>query len=119
PAAFFFGKYVRLGLELRVRGDGTRMGNHLAALDLLTLDAPEEKTNVVSRLSRIQYLAEHLHSGADRLARLAYAYDLHLFAHLDTTALHTTCHHRAATRYAEDILHRHQKRLVRLANRHR
>src|SRR5512143_4034342 len=95
------------------------MGHYLAALHLFTLDAPEEKTHIVSRLTRIQHLAEHLHSGADRLAGLANTYYLHLFAHLDPATLHSTGHNRAAARYAEDILHRHQKRLVRLANRHR
>ena len=37
PAAFFLGKHVDLGLELRVRRDRPGLGQHLAALDFFAL----------------------------------------------------------------------------------
>src|SRR5215469_10024955 len=41
-AALFLGQHVHLGLELGVRGDGTGLGQHLAALHFLTLGASQE-----------------------------------------------------------------------------
>src|SRR5512142_704904 len=40
-AAFFFLQYVHLRQELLVRGNGTRLGNHLPALYVLALDAAQ------------------------------------------------------------------------------
>src|ERR1700694_1822337 len=39
-------EHVHLGLELRVRGDGARLGEHLAALHVLALDAAEQAADV-------------------------------------------------------------------------
>src|SRR5579859_2513755 len=38
-ATLFLGQHVHLSLELGVRGDGTGLGQHLAALHFLTLGA--------------------------------------------------------------------------------
>src|SRR4029079_4090310 len=47
---------VDLGLELRVRRDGARLGEHLATLDLLALDATKESADVVTGLTLVEEL---------------------------------------------------------------
>jgi hypothetical protein len=42
PAAFVLGEDVDLGLELLVRLDRARLGEHLAAFDLVAIDAAQE-----------------------------------------------------------------------------
>src|SRR4051795_10478037 len=49
-AALVLREDVHLGLEVRVRRDRTGLGQNLAALDLLTLDAAKERTRVVAGL---------------------------------------------------------------------
>src|SRR6056297_1238302 len=100
---------VHLGLELRVRRDRTRLRQHLAALHLVTLRAPEQHPHVVARLTLVQQLPEHLHARAGGLRRILDTHDLHLVTHLDDAPLDTARDHRAATRNREHILHRHQK----------
>src|SRR3954453_21880131 len=58
-------EHVDLGLELRVRGDRAGLAEHLAALDLLALDATEQAADVVARLALVEDLAEHLDAGHD------------------------------------------------------
>src|SRR6185369_16199865 len=95
-AALFLGEHVHLALELRVRGDRAGLGEHLAALDLLALGAPQQDTDVVPGLALIEQLPEHLHARADGLLRRADADDLDLIAHVDHAPLHAPGDHRAA-----------------------
>ena len=48
PAALLLGQHVDLGGELGVGLDRAGLGQHLAALDVLALDAPEEAAHVVA-----------------------------------------------------------------------
>ena len=64
-------------------------------------------------------LAEHLHARRHRLLRVPQPDDLHLVADLHHAALHTTRHHRPAAGNRENVLHRHQERLVDRTLRHR
>ena len=68
PAALFLRQHVDLGLELRVRLDRPGLGQHLAALDLLALDAPQEAAHVVPGAALVEQLLEHLDAGHDDLA---------------------------------------------------
>src|SRR6185369_8902567 len=110
--ALFLAQHVHLGREVRVRLDGARLAQHLAALDFLALGAAQQDAHVVARLALVQQLAEHLHARADRLLRGLDAHDLDFLAHLDDAALHATGHHRATTGDGEHIFHRHQERTV-------
>src|SRR5213593_221989 len=65
-AALVLGQDVHLGLEVRVRRDRARLRAHLAALDLLALDAAEERAGVVARLCEVERLEEHLETGDGR-----------------------------------------------------
>src|SRR5215217_1157925 len=107
---------VHLGLELRVRRDRAGLAEHLAALDLLALDASEQAADVVSGLALVEDLAEHLDAGDDRVGRLGLdAHDLDGVAGVDDALLDAARGHRAAAGDREDVLDRHQERLVQVA----
>ena len=66
-AALFLLEDVDLAHELLVRRDRARLREHLAALDLVLLDAAEQAADVVARLALVEQLAEHLDARHDRL----------------------------------------------------
>ena len=67
--ALVLGEHVHLGRELGVRGDRLGRGEHLAALDVLALDAAEEAADVVAGAALVEQLAEHLDAGDHGAAR--------------------------------------------------
>src|SRR5204863_6692772 len=113
PTTLLLLQAVDLGLELGVRGDRARLAEDLPALDVLALGASQESADVVAGASLVEDLAEHLDAGDDRLARLRMdADDLDLLARLDDSLLDTAGGHGAAAGDREDVLDRHQERLV-------
>src|SRR5690606_6753249 len=104
---------VDLGLELGVRGDGARLHDDLAALDLLALGAAEQQTDVLAGVGVVEGLAEDLDAGDGRLdGLLLEAGDLDLVVHVEVTALDTTGDDGAVTGDREDVLDRHEEGLV-------
>src|SRR5690606_25471673 len=104
PAALFLGQHVDLSLELRVRLDGAGLGQHLAALDLILVDAAQQAADVVAGHRLVEDLAEHLDAGHDGLADLVpQADDLDLVTGLDAAAVHTAGGDGAAARDAEHV----------------
>src|SRR4029077_17382881 len=83
------------------------------------LNTTEQTADVVARLALIQQLAEHLDTGADRLAGLLDANDFDFVADLDDATLDTAGNHGAAALDAEDVFDGHQERQVRGTGRHR
>src|ERR1044072_6908628 len=115
-AALLLLEDVHLGLEVRVRGDRAGLAEHLAALDLLALDASQQAADVVAGLALVEDLAEHLHAGDDRAGGLRVdAHDLHGVARVDDALLDAAGGDRAAAPDREDVLDRHQERLVEVA----
>src|SRR5580765_7599886 len=112
PPALFLREHVHLALELRVRGDARRLGEHLPAFHLLALGAPQEHPYFVPGLPLVHELPEHLHPGAHRLQGRLQPHDLQFLAHLHDPALHAPGHHRASSRDREHIFDRHQERPV-------
>src|SRR5690625_5029386 len=109
---------VDLGLELGVRGDGARLHDDLAALDLLALGAAEQEPDVLAGLGGVEELAEHLDAGDRGLDRLVLdADDLDLVVDVQGAALDTAGHDGAAAGDREDVLDRHEERLVDVALR--
>src|SRR5882672_8782907 len=53
-AALFLRQDVDLALELRVRLDAARLGQHLPALDVVFFHAAEQDADVVAGLARVQ-----------------------------------------------------------------
>src|ERR1700694_797649 len=119
PAALLLGQDVDLRLELRVRLDRAGLGQHLAALDLLALDAAQQAADVVAGLAGIQQLVEHLDAGDHRLAGVVDADHLDFLVHLDLAALDAAGDDRATTFDREDVLDRHHERLGEGALRNR
>src|SRR5438477_232200 len=60
--AFFLRQHVCFGLELRVRGDRTRLTHHLPALHVFLFRPAQQQTNVVARKPFVQKLFEHFHA---------------------------------------------------------
>ena len=79
-AALLLGQDVDAGDEVGVGGDRARLGQDLAALDVVALDAPQQEADVVARLALLEQLLEHLDPGHDHLAGGPDADDLDLFA---------------------------------------
>lgn len=55
-------QHVNLRLELLVRFDRSRRGEHLSSLDVVSLDAAQQSPHVVASLSEIHRLFEHLNA---------------------------------------------------------
>src|SRR5690606_4433295 len=118
-ATLVLGQDVDAGLELGVRGDRARLADDLAALHLLALHTAQQQTDVLTRTTLVEELAEHLDAGDRGLDRLGGADtdDLDLLVHLEDAAFYTTGDEGATTGDREDVLDRHQERLVDVALR--
>src|SRR3954462_2783674 len=104
---------VDLSLELGVRGDRARLAEHLPALDVLALGASQQAADVVARAALVEDLAEHLDTGDDGGVRgLLDADDLNGVARVDDALLDAAGRDGAAAGDREDVLDRHQERLV-------
>src|ERR1700680_423439 len=88
------------------------LGEHLAALDLVALDAPQQRPDVVAGAALVEQLLEHLDAGHDDFAGGPDADDLDLLADLHQTALDAPRGDRAAALDAEDVLDGHEEGLV-------
>src|SRR5262245_1093443 len=55
-ATFLFGQHVYFRLEFGVWGNGTWLGNHLAALNLVALNAAQQQAGVVASLALVEVL---------------------------------------------------------------
>src|SRR5204863_8758828 len=80
--------------------------------DLLALDAPDEAADVVAGATLVEELLEHLDAGDDDLAGRLDADQLDLVADLDDAPLDPPGGDGAAALDPEDILDRHEERLV-------
>ena len=118
-AALLLGEDVDLTGELGVRGDGAGLGDDLAALDVLALDAAEQDADVVASLAEVHGLAEHLDAGGDGGLLLADADDLDGVVELELAALDTAGGDGAAAGDGHDVLDGHQERLVVVTRRGR
>src|SRR5213083_2400280 len=86
-AALLLGQDIDLRRELRVGLDRARLGQDLAALDLLALDAPDQAADVVPGAALVEELLEHLDAGHDDLAGRLDADQLDLVTDLDDAPL--------------------------------
>ena len=115
-AALVLGQDVDLGRELRVRRDRAGLGQDLAPRHLVLVDPAEQDPDVVAGLHLVQELAEHLEVGRDRLAGVLDADDLDLLHLLQHPLLDPPGDHGAPAGDREDVLDRHQERLVDVAD---
>ncbi len=112
-ATLVFLKNVNLSYELLVRMNSTWLSKYLTSLDLLLVDTAEEETYVVTSLSLIEELAEHLDTCNDSLLRLfTETYDLNLITYVDDTGLDTSSCYSTTTCDREDVLDWHKEWLL-------
>src|SRR3954451_9686626 len=113
PATLVLAQDVDLGLEVGVRRRGAGLDDDHAALDVLALGATKQQTDVFTGLTLIEQLAEHLDAG-DRggLLLRADTDDVDGLVDLDDPALDAAGDDRAATGDREDVLDRHEERLL-------
>src|SRR3970040_2167214 len=93
------------------RGVAAGLGQDLAPLNLLALDAPEQAADVVAGPALVEELLEHLDAGDDDLAGRLDPDQLDLVADLDDAALDPARGDGAPALDPEDILDRHEERL--------
>src|SRR5690606_6738816 len=105
----FFGQNVDLSSKVSVRVDRTRLGQYLTTLYVFTFSTAQQYTHVITCLTLIKQLAEHLNTGTCGLNSLTDTNDLDLFTNLDHTTLDTASNHCTATRDGEYVLNRHQE----------
>src|SRR6266545_4418801 len=86
-AALLLGQDVHPSGELGVRLDRAGLGQDLATLDLVALDAKQQEADVVARAALVEQLLEHLDAGDHDLARVLDADDLDLLADIGDAAL--------------------------------
>src|SRR5699024_3739190 len=117
-AALVLGQDVDGALELLVRGVSARLDDDLAALDILALDAAEQQTTVVAGLGVVEELTEHLDTGdVGEGGLLVDVDDGDIVVNLQGATLDTAGDDGATTGDGEDVLERHQERLIGLALR--
>ena len=105
-------EHVDCTSELRVRSDRLGLCKNLAADDLLLVDASEQSTDVVSSLSFVKKLVEHLDTSDDRILGLPDTDDGNRIVDMDDTGLDTTGDDRSTSGDGEDVLDRHEEGLV-------
>ncbi len=67
--------------------------SHLAAHDIIALDATQQQTDIVASLPLVELLLKHLHARHGGLQGLVDAQDLYLIPRPHYALLHPPCHH--------------------------
>lgn len=88
--------HVDGGLELLDRLHGTWCNNDHSALDLLPLDTTKQRAHIVTSLSPVEFLVEHLDTSEGCLNGLTKADNLHIRALGGNTPLALTRHQTCA-----------------------
>src|SRR5262249_34079181 len=113
PATLLLREDVHLALELRVRRDAPRLGQHHPPLDVLALRPPPQNPGVVSPHALAQQLLEHPDARPPLLSDLRpQPTEPHFPPALHLPPLPAPRPPRPAPRDREDVLDRHQERLV-------
>src|SRR5437867_9395487 len=110
PPPLFLRQHVHFRLELLVRLDRPRLGQHLPPFHFFLVDPPQQRPHIVPRLPLVQELAEHLHPRHHRLARVVHPPHLHFLAHLHDPPPHPPAHHRPPPPHRAYVLDRPPKR---------
>src|SRR3990170_9077391 len=111
-AALLLGEHVDAGDEAGVGLDRAGLREDLAALDVVALDAPQERPDVVARAALVEELLEHLDARHDDLAGGPDAHDLDVLGDLHDAPLDAPGGDGPAALDAEDVLDGHEEGLV-------
>jgi len=113
-STLLFLQNVELGRELLVDRNCARGADDHAAADVLPLHTTEQGAEVITSLTPVKLLLEHLNASNGGLGVLAVAEDLDLLTLEDDTSLNTTGDDGATARNGEDIFNRHEERFVKI-----
>ncbi len=114
------GQNVNLRGELCVAGNGAGFCNNLALLDISSVDTTKKDTDVITSLSEVKQLVEHLKTCSNGgLNVIGDTKDLNRLVQLQSTTLYTSGSNGSTTGDGEYILNRHQERLIVITNRSR
>jgi len=95
--------YVDLGLELADGLHGSGGNDNHSSSELLTLHATQQSTHVISGLTTVELLVEHLNTGQDSLEIGTKAENLDVTALGDDTPLNTSSGDGTTTRDGENV----------------
>jgi hypothetical protein len=115
PATFILGHDVNLRLKLLYSLHRAGLDDHHATGDLLALDTTQKSTHVVTSLSSVELLVEHLNARKGRFDLLAEPNDFHVRTLQGLAALDAAGGDRTTSSNREDILDTHKERLVEVA----
>ena len=112
-STFIFGQNVYLSGKFVVAGYRTWFTQNLTSFDLSSLDTTKQGTDVVTSLSLVKQLTEHLNTCYNSLLGLLMdTNDLYFIRYVKSTTLYSTSSNGSTTCDGEYVLYRHQERLV-------
>ena len=116
-ATLFLLQYIDRSLELLERLNLSRMAENHTTLDFRLVNATEKKTDIVTCLTLVKNLTEHLNACHNRLLILTKTEDFNLVTYMDTTCLDTAGSNSTTTCDREHVLYWHKEWLVKVTRR--
>ena len=103
-----------------MRVDGTGFRDNHTTTDLVLVDTAEQQTHVIASFTFVQNLAEHFHTGNDRLQLLStHTDDIDGVAGVDDTGLDTTSGNGTTAGDGEHVLDGHEEVFIDVTRRQR
>ena len=119
-ATLFLLQHINLSLEVFVRSDGARFCYDFTSLDVLLVDATEKKTYIVSCLTLVKKLTEHLNaSNSRRPWSVTETDEFYRVVDMNGSPFNTAGNYSSTSGNGEDVLDRHQEWLLVITNRNR
>ena len=116
-ATLVFCQNVNLSCKFLMALYRTRFYKTLTSLDLCSLNTTKQSADVITSLSLIQELTEHLDTSYNCLTSLfTDTNDLNLVVELQSTTLYTACCNSTTACDCEYVLDRHKERLICVTN---
>ena len=108
-----FGQNVNLSSKFLMAFYRARFNQTLTTLDVSSLNTTKQSTDVITSLSLIKQLTEHLDTSYNSLTSLLVnTNDLNLIVQMQNTTLYTTGSYSTTTSNGEYVLYRHQEWLI-------
>ena len=112
-ATLVLGQNVYLSRKFLVAGNCAGFRKNLSSLDVGSLDTTKQNTDVITSLSLVKQLTEHLDTGYNGLLSLFLnADDFNFIRHMQSTTLYSTGSNGTTTCDGEYVLDRHKERLI-------
>ncbi|EKD30051.1 MAG: hypothetical protein ACD_78C00170G0001, partial [uncultured bacterium (gcode 4)] len=111
-STFIFCKYVYFGSKLRMWLDRSWFCKNLSSFNLLSFNTSKKKTSVISSLTLVKKLVEHLDSSNSSSLSISNSNDFDSITYFDNSLFDLTSNNRTSTFDGEYILNRHDEWLV-------